>query len=799
MKRVGIILTNLYDFSQKAFLNGFDSYCKEKKIKTFVFVSNFKKDYHKDKIQHSSLFSLIYKSNVDIIIILSSPISSIIGKEGLQDFVSCLPNVPIINYGVEIPGLVNIIVDNKKGISLLMSHLIEGHGLRKIAFIKGPDTNQEALDRFFSYKESLSKYKIQYNSKLVAPGSFSPGDGRKGISLIMDVRRETFEAVVCCHDLAAFEVIRALNSRGYSVPEDVAVVGYDNLDISSCYSPSLTTVLQPFFNIGLLAGTYVDNILLKIKNQELSLVDVKIMNRESCGCIRSTGFKTGGDIANNDQPLIDEIIYNARDRIIEDREFGYEIGESGILLRRSIERIADSIIYCDISQDGDDLTRVMEDILLSTLSIQLDAAFWKYVLEEYYIDIVNRITYKDRQIFISSIITRSILTLYEVEKKIDDYRNIDNLSLIQYINFIGDRLLTSNSDEELKDILKNNLSNIRVKNCFIVLYTETPGIGELFFTRNMKNLLDDEVYRFNLSKLLPQKIDDPDNIIYITKSIVINDVEVGYILIEKAEAPEIIYTFLSEKISYGFKNIQIIKKMKSYTNELEDAVRLRTQELQQANNQLQDRYFKDQLTGIYNRRFLEEVLIPQTKTFVDMYKNDLVKRENCYAMIIADLDHFKEVNDIYGHSSGDKVIKELGRIFSYVIRPEDYVIRLGGEEFLLILREFDENYILNIVNKIRKSVSESGFQMDNGDTIFKTCSLGAMMFPSTTADLFDFKSAISIIDKCLYKSKENGRNRGYVINIDAEQFRGCENVTEYITNNFEKCIIDKKIELMECI
>ena len=130
-------------------------------------------------------------------------------------------------------------------------------------------------------------------------------------------------------------------------------------------------------------------------------------------------------------------------------------------------------------------------------------------------------------------------------------------------------------------------------------------------------------------------------------------------------------------------------------------------------------YFKDQLTGIYNRRFLEEVLIPQTKTFVDMYKNDLVKRENCYAMIIADLDHFKEVNDIYGHSSGDKVIKELGRIFSYVIRPEDYVIRLGGEEFLLILREFDENRITSYnvcYTKLLRKVSDyynNSIEVDN--------------------------------------------------------------------------------------
>lgn len=780
MINVGIIVTDLYDYYQQTFLNGFKSFCKDKNIKMFVFVG----DSLGSNSDEDSFFSIIYNSSVDVILMLSVPLASLCGFTALQGFIDCLPDIPIISVGLDIPGIESIIIDNKMGVSKLMDHLVVNHNLKKIAFIKGPDTNKEASDRFDAYRESLSRHNIPFNYKLVAPGNFSSGDGRKGLSLILDIRKEKIDAVFCCHDLAAFEVIRNLNSRGINVPGDIPVVGFDNLDISSSFSPSLTTVRQPVFNIGVMAGRYVENISLNISNPDSVLVDTHVILRESCGCSRSIIFYN-----NNGAPKIKsgfkELIKGAQDQIINKSRFNNDIGDSNKILIDAVERISDSIIYCDENQSSEKLIVTIESILKDTMDMQFDASFWKYVLEEYYITISSGSFTRERQLYVSSLLNSALIMLYETEKKIQDFKNVDNRSIIQYTNYIGDMLLTCKNDKELKQILKNHLSTLTIKNCFIVLFTDDKGIGELYFTRNMERLFDDDVYRFDMSTLLPRNIGNAWDLSYIVCSLRVDNKELGYILIENGDTPNIMYNFVSEKVSYGFKNISLIEKMNSYTRELEEAVEGRTKELKLANSKLQERSMRDQLTGLYNRRFLEEIVIPSSNS-------------SLFGIILVDLDHFKMVNDLYGHSSGDTVIQELAKIFRYLVRPEDYVIRLGGEEFLLVLRDFQADFLVSIVEKVRKTVKKSRFIMGNGDEINKTCSLGAMVYPPSLPALIDFKSAISIIDKCLYRSKNRGRDRGHVIDICSDQFSGCENAGLYITNNFEKCITTNKIKLIEC-
>ncbi len=784
MINVGIIVTDLYDYYQQKFLNGFESYCKDKDIKMFVFVGGFADDYLGSNRDEDSLFSLIYNSSVDVLLMLSAPLASLCGFKALQKFIDCLPDIPIISIGLELPGIDSIITDNKMGISDLMDHLITTHNLKNIAFIKGPDTNKEASDRFDAYRESLNQHNIPFNYKLVAPGNFSPGDGRKGLSLILDIRKEKIDAVFCCHDLAAFEVIRNLNSRGISVPGDIPVVGFDNLDISSSFSPSLTTVRQPVFNIGLMAGRYVENISLNIKNPDSVLVDTHVILRESCGCSRSIVINNKDPMSTVESDLI-KLVKDAQERIIHNSLFNHDVGDSNRTLHKAVENLSNSIIFCDENQSTERLISTIKDILNETIEMQFDASFWKYVLEEYYITISTGTFTRERQLYISSMLNGALIMLYETEKKIQDFKSVDNRSIIQFTNYIGDMLLTCKNDKELKKILKDHLSTLKIKNCFIVLFTEEKGIGELYFTRNTERLFDEDVYRFDMATLLPGNLGNAGDLSYIICSLRVDNKELGYILIENGDTPNIMYSFVAEKVSYGFKNIALIKKMSSYTKELEEAVEGRTKELKLANSRLQERSMRDQLTGLYNRRFLEEIVIPTSNS-------------TTFGIILVDLDHFKLVNDVYGHSSGDTVIKELGKIFSYIVRPEDYVIRLGGEEFLLVLRDFQSEFLVNVVDKVRNTVKESKFIMDNGDEIYKTCSIGAMVYPPSMPGLIDFKSAISIIDKCLYRSKNKGRDRGYVIDIYSDQFGGCENAGLYITNNFEKCISTNKIRLIEC-
>ena len=164
--------------------------------------------------------------------------------------------------------------------------------------------------------------------------------------------------------------------------------------------------------------------------------------------------------------------------------------------------------------------------------------------------------------------------------------------------------------------------------------------------------------------------------------------------------------------------------------------------------ELKDSAFKDGLTGLYNRKFFDEhitKLVPQAL------------RENInIGILMLDMDHFKSVNDEYGHDVGDIVLKELSTILTNNVRDSDIIIRYGGEEFIILLVGVqDEDSALNIANKIRMQVSQNEIDIYAGNKLKKTISIGLSMFPqdSTNIDIV-MKNA----DIALYEAKDKGRN-----------------------------------------
>lgn len=773
MKNVGIIITDLYDMNQQTFLNGCRGMAKRKGIRLFIF--------HADRLFH---MPMLRSKRLDGIIMLTAPIRSKYGQDMVEQFVLSLKGLPVISIGVKLQGVKTVYINGAQGVEALMDHLINEHGARNIAFVKGPDSHSEAQIRFEAYKSSLERHGIPCNYKLITPGSFSHGDGRKAISLLMDIRKVTFDTVFCCHDQAALDVINSLRNRGVVVPDDVRVVGYDNLDISGSFTPSLTTVRQPLFNVGQLA---VEKLVQFISGNEVddnTKVDTQVILRESCGCQRHMGSYITE--TNSSKENVEEVIYGLRDDIIKRYIINCGVGE----IEEAVNSISDSIIKSAHSGDLYNLAKDMEKLIGPTYTMDLDSAFWRFLLEEFFIGI-HRAGY-------SSLFTNALLILYENEKRTKDQIRVEDSILVQQINSIGDRLLTCSTEDQLKEVLKGQLSSLKVGNCFVIRYLDHKKKSELFFCRDTHDLFEDNYQVFDVDNILPNLKRTLGEESYIINPLKDSDRDVGYVVFELNSHPYILYSFLSDKISYGLNNVKVIDRLNSYNQELEKAVEERTEELSRINRLLKERSIKDTLTGLYNRRFLEDVVYPKSDTLIKERLEGAELKSATYGVILVDLDHFKQVNDIYGHVSGDLVIKELGKIFSYLVRPEDYVIRLGGEEFLIILRQFNSDYLFSVVEKVREGVKSHPFVMENGDSIQKTCSIGAMIFPHISRpELITFRDVIAIIDKALYKSKDYGRDKGHIIEIDSSAFDNITNPGEYIINNFDNCLGADKIKLFD--
>jgi len=170
-------------------------------------------------------------------------------------------------------------------------------------------------------------------------------------------------------------------------------------------------------------------------------------------------------------------------------------------------------------------------------------------------------------------------------------------------------------------------------------------------------------------------------------------------------------------------------------------------ELQALQKVLQEQAIHDPLTGLYNRRYLEEVL---TRELI------IAERKgHCVSAIMGDLDHFKRVNDEYGHRAGDEVLRTFGKLLKSCSRGSDVDCRYGGEEFLLLLPEMDEQSARERAETLREALASTPVQFE-GSVITVTGSFGVACFPkhARTGD-----SLIAAADKALYAAKDAGRNR----------------------------------------
>jgi len=203
-------------------------------------------------------------------------------------------------------------------------------------------------------------------------------------------------------------------------------------------------------------------------------------------------------------------------------------------------------------------------------------------------------------------------------------------------------------------------------------------------------------------------------------------------------------------LTFAFLGIWVIwwnRKLiiaKRETEDALDALQETKELLEKQNEKLELLSVTDRLTGIYNRLKLDSVLLAELNRSVRYEKS-------IFGVLILDIDHFKNVNDTYGHQTGDRVLISIAEILSDNVRTVDTVGRWGGEEFLIICPQTDKEGLLTVAENLRRTIELCDF--DSAGKI--TASFGAAIY--TDGD--KISSIISRADEALYKSKENGRNR----------------------------------------
>jgi sigma-B regulation protein RsbU (phosphoserine phosphatase) len=266
------------------------------------------------------VYELCCPRNVDGVVALSSTLLHDVGKAALSRYFERYRPLPLCSIGVGLSGIPSVTVDNEVGIRALIEHAIEEHGARRIAFVRGPLANAEAELRLTAYRDTLARHGMPFDERLIVTGTFSADSGVEAVRILSglpDLKLADIDTILASNDAMAMGVLSALEQRGVSVPGQIRVLGFDDVQDARLTQPPLTTVRQPLERLGQEGlRLTLDWIRHGVVPASRELVTEPVIRR-SCGCLLPSG-KAGPSLGPERSLGFEAALLMKRERIIAD-------------------------------------------------------------------------------------------------------------------------------------------------------------------------------------------------------------------------------------------------------------------------------------------------------------------------------------------------------------------------------------------------------------------------------------------------------------------------------------------------
>lgn len=272
------------------------------------------------------VFGYLGAAKLDGLMLLGGALSNYCGVEGFEHFYRSLPRLPAVVVGLDTPAAMCVAVNNHHGVSQVVDHLVQKHKRRKIAYVDGPAGSAESSIRRQAYLDSIKRHRLPVDQRYLAPGGLARENGIDAVVTLLDGRHlgDELDAIVCVNDDTALGVVEELRRRSIAVPEQVAVVGFDDAPHAHTAVPPLTTVSQRVYEQAELAmNRLLDGITAGTQLYRDELLP-DFIARQSCGCEArmsndssswrgSSGSATG--LAEEKPTIVDSILHVARGRL----------------------------------------------------------------------------------------------------------------------------------------------------------------------------------------------------------------------------------------------------------------------------------------------------------------------------------------------------------------------------------------------------------------------------------------------------------------------------------------------------
>lgn len=544
----------------------------ERNVNLICFSGGIPHWHEQYEAQKNVLFNIPNTTNVDGLLIWANILSHNLDRSGLEAFCSRYAPLPVISMGMILPSIPSIQIDMRAGMHKLLSHLIEVHGRRKIAFIRGLEVSQDAEQRYQAYIETLAQYHIPVNPNLIISGDFRRYSGTAAIKQLIANHHIGFDALVSANDNMAIGAMQALQAQGIRIPDDVIVAGFDDIEETRAITPSLTTVRAPWH---LLGSKSVDLLLSKLANDPLLeqiLLDTELVCRQSCGCQETTinhqavSDHTAGLLSQIKEPtkilsqstqisLLQEI-----NRVVAVLAPTYDLDPNWS------HQLIDAFLADVRSKDGTSsrfiqtLTQILGQIPSGTEILE-----WQEVLNVIRAKVNHLLRSKKEIIKAHDLLEIGYTVVGEMAHRRQLYQRLEAVDQTSRLNRIVQTMSTTYDTEILMKLLALELPGLGIQSCFLSLYDEKgdiPGWSHLILALVGKERipLDQNGIRFPTSQLVPPNMLPTDrHFAFDVEALYFQEEQIGFVMFEIGPRNGDVYATLRGHLSSALKSAELVQ------------------------------------------------------------------------------------------------------------------------------------------------------------------------------------------------------------------------------------------------
>ncbi|MEY2935609.1 MAG: hypothetical protein RL033_6358 [Pseudomonadota bacterium] len=283
-RRIVVLIDNIQSDYQIEILSGVLRATRASNINTLIVAGG----QLSPTMPRNFVYELLADAPIDGVLVLAGSLSNLCGVPTFQAWLGRFGPLPLVCVGLDIPGRPSVYVDNGVGVYATVQHLIEKHGRRKFACFRGPPHSSEAEQRYAAFVKALRDHGLSHDAQREALcPHFGREDGHAAIGKLFGergLRIADVDAVVCVNDDVALGALEALTRRGVTVPDQISIVGFDDVPNARAANPPLTTVNQCVELQGYTAGRQLVELLERSAPATSQRLDSQQVLRASCGC-----------------------------------------------------------------------------------------------------------------------------------------------------------------------------------------------------------------------------------------------------------------------------------------------------------------------------------------------------------------------------------------------------------------------------------------------------------------------------------------------------------------------------------